>query len=126
MDERKESEQPHSRWGMNMHFGRDSNSWMFGLILILIGAIFLIGNLTGYALDNWWALFILFPALGSFSSALNHYRSSGSLDRRVRSHLFWGFFFVLLSGAFLFGYSFSLLWPAFLILAGLGMLLGAF
>ena len=126
MDDQTNPEKSYRKWDMNIDFGRDSNSWMLGLILILVGAIFLIGNLTGYELDNWWALFILFPALSNFSSALNHYRSSGSLDRRVRNELFWGFFFVLLSGAFLLGFSFSLLWPAFLILAGLGMLLGAF
>lgn len=120
-----EQEQSQSPWEVNMRFDSGKDSWMFGLALILVGAVFLIANLTGYQLQNWWALFILFPAFGNFSRALNHYRASGSFDRPVRRHVFWGLFFVMLSGAFLIGYSFSLLWPAFLILAGLGMLLGA-
>jgi hypothetical protein len=47
--------------------GRDwSNGW-FGVALIALGMLFLVQNYLGYELRNWWALFILIPAIGSFA-----------------------------------------------------------
>jgi hypothetical protein len=100
--------------------------WMPGVILIVLGAIFLLGNVTGFELENWWALFILIPALGNFASAYDHYRSSGEFNRSVRARLFWGLLLAMLSASFLFGVELDLVWPIFLILAGLAFLLGAF
>jgi hypothetical protein len=108
-------------WNWGWHGGQ---SWLPGVVLILIGVVFLLQNYTDFDLDNWWALFILFPAVGNFSTAYAGYKTGG-FSRSVRAHAFWGLFFVLLSLSFLFGLEFGLLWPAFLILGGLGMLLGA-
>lgn len=99
-------------------------SWMPGLAMILVGAVFLLRNYTDFSLDNWWALFILIPAFTNLSAAYRHYQNGDS--KRMRSFLFWGLFFVAISAAFLFGLDFGQLWPAFLILAGLGFLFGAF
>ena len=96
-----------------------------GLLLITLGAIFLLNNLTGFYLGNWWALFILIPAVNNFSSGLQIFRQSGHFGRKVRSRFFSAFFLTLLSIAFFLDLDFSLLWPAFLILAGLGVLVGA-
>jgi hypothetical protein len=98
---------------------------MPGLLLILIGGFFLLRSFTGYQIENWWALFILIPALGNFTSAYDRFQVVGTLDRHVRNELFWGVFFTLLSASFLIAVDFGLIWPAFLILGGLGMLLGA-
>jgi hypothetical protein len=122
MEDKHDKNEMHAwdgRWG-------GAPSWIPGLVLIGLGVLFLLTNLTGYRLDNWWALFILIPAINNFSAAVNQYRHAGSVDRHARSHLFWGFFFVLLSSAFLFNVDFGLFWPAFIILAGLGMLLNTF
>ncbi len=112
-----------------LEFSWDSNSptqrWMMGLALILVSAIFLIGNLTGFEIHNWWVVFILFPAISNFAQAVDAYRASGGFDRSVTRHAFWGLFFVVLAGSFLFNYSLSLLWPVFLILAGIAFLFGA-
>jgi fluoride ion exporter CrcB/FEX len=70
-------------------------------------------------------LFILIPALGNFTSAYERFQTAGTFDHHVRNELFWGVFFVLLSASFLISVDFGLIWPAFLILGGLGMLLGA-
>lgn len=109
-------------WNWGWHGGQ---SWLPGVVLILMGGIFLLRNYTDFDFENWWALFILFPAISNLSTAYANYRSSG-MNRSVRAHAFWGLFFVLLSMSFLFGLEFGALWPAFLILGGLGMLLGAF
>jgi hypothetical protein len=96
------------------------------VVLILIGVVFLLRNyFPEYALDNWWALFILLPAMSSFTRAVEIYRKDG-FNRSARSSVFWGLFFTLLSASFLFSLNFGLIWPAFLIIGGLAMLLGAF
>lgn len=102
-----------------------SSSLMPGLFLILLGAIFLANNLTDFRLENWWALFILFPAANNFADAVRTLRADGRLSRKARGQFFWSFFFVLLSAAFLLGFSIGQYWPVFLILAGIGVLLGA-
>ena len=119
-ERRKAREARRSQW----HEGR--HTWMPGLVLILIGAVFLLRNYFGFPLNNWWALFILFPALGAFFRAYELYQSSGQLDRRVTGRIFAGLIFTMLSVALLFSLDFGLLWPVFLILAGLALLLGAF
>ncbi len=48
---------------------RGRGEWMWGIILILVAGIILLQNLKIYTLNNWWALFFLIPALGSFATA---------------------------------------------------------
>ena len=61
---------------------------ILGGILILIGVVFLAQNLTDFDLGNWnwWALFILIPAVGSLANALRITIStaSGRSGRVVR------------------------------------------
>jgi hypothetical protein len=105
---------------------RTYQAWIPGLVVIFIGVVFLLRNMFDFRLDNWWAAFILIPALGNLLGAYERYRSTGRLDGSARSHLFWGVFFVILAGAFFLGLDWGMLWPAFMIIAGLGILLGAF
>lgn len=119
---KKESKREGREWSWP---GSHRQSWFPGVVLILIGVVFLLKNyFPEYALTNWWALFILFPAFGSFSRAIEIVRQDG-FSRSARSNLFWGLFFTLLSASFLFNLNFSLIWPVFLIIGGVAMLLGA-
>jgi hypothetical protein len=113
----KSSNEP-SWWG-------GEQTWLPGLVMILIGGVFLLRNYTNFDLENWWALFIFIPAATNLGDAYRAYQSGG-FGQAARSHLFWGAFFALIATAFLLGLDFGLLWPAFLILGGIGMLLGAF
>lgn len=104
-----------------------SNSgWIGGLVLILIGLYFLFGNLLGFAyVANWWAIFILIPAVFSLSRAWNSYRRHGRLTERGRSNLIGGLLIGAVACIFLFGLSFGSWWPIFLIIVGFGALLKA-
>ena len=95
------------------------------MILIGLGLIFLLNNTTGYAIHNWWALFILIPAIGSFSKAADAIRSAGEFDRAAWSALAGGVILTLVASAFLFNLDWGLIWPVFLIIGGLGLFLGA-
>ena len=98
---------------------------MAGIILIVLGAAFLAQN-TGFKiipLDNWWALFILIPAVGAFAAALRTYRSAGNQwTAPVRSSLLGGIVLTLLVFGFLFSIDWKYFGPILIILAGLGLL----
>jgi hypothetical protein len=99
--------------------------WMAGGALILLGIIFMAQNLGAFYLRNWWALFILIPAVASFAAAWNSYQANGRLTPAGRGSLVGGGILVLIAAAFLFSLDFGLLWPVFLIVGGIVVLLNA-
>lgn len=101
--------------------------WLGGLVLIVLGIVFLVQNLSGFTLANWWALFILIPAAGSFSAAWRIYRNSGNrLTQAAAGPLTGGVILATVAAVFLLNLDWGVIWPVFVILAGLGALLGAF
>ena len=109
------------------HARRAGNSmpWLGGVILIVLGVIFLLQNVRGFYLNNWWALFILIPALGSFADAWNAYRQTSRLSRRVRGALISGCVFLLVTFTFLFNWNWGIVLPVLLIIWGLSLLLNS-
>jgi hypothetical protein len=105
--------------------GQGTIPWVPGVILIALGLIFLLNNTTGLAINNWWALFILIPAISQFGKAANLLRSEGEFTGQVWSALGGGVILCLVTAAFLFNLNWGMIWPAFLIIGGLGILLGA-
>ena len=105
------------------HGGRNK-SWLPGLIIIGLGVVFLVSNVTGFQLENWWALFILVPGIVSFVNAWNAYREDGRWSKRARGGLVGGSIISLVAIIFLFNLDWSKIWPAFLILIGVNILLG--
>lgn len=104
--------------------GRDD--WIGGAVLIAIGVILLLANLTELRLYNWWALFILIPAIGSLTDAWKAYqRSDKQLTARVYDSFFAGVAILFVALIFLFDLDWGRVWPAFLIIAGASMLLRA-
>jgi hypothetical protein len=99
--------------------------WIAGGALILLGIIFMAQNLGAFYLQNWWALFILIPAVASFAAAWNSYHANGRLTASGRGSLVVGGILVLLAAALLFGLDFGLLWPVILIVGGVVVLLNA-
>ena len=102
-------------------------AWIAGGVLILIGIVFIVRNVVGFSFDNWWALFILIPALGSLVSSYRMYeRNGGRFTAAARGPLIGGLFLLGLTAVFLFKLDWGRIWPFILILAGLGVLLGGF
>lgn len=101
-------------------------AWVAGLVLILLGTMFLLRN-TGifdFPLNNWWALFILIPAIGAFSTALRTFRSAGNqLTPPATSSFLVGLVLTLVTTIFLFGLNWSLFGPILIILTGIGILI---
>jgi hypothetical protein len=101
---------------------RGEANWVPGIILIAIGVIFLFTNLTGFSLNNWWALFILIPAVKNFGSAWGSYQRHGRFTKSARGSLTGGMILSLIASAFLFDLDWGLIWPIFLIIGGISAL----
>ena len=99
-----------------------SGSWVAGAVLILVGIFIMFDNLTGFTLENWWALFILIPALGAFGNAWRAYQNDGRLSAPARGALISGFILTMVTAFFLFELNWMILGPVLLILAGVGIL----
>jgi hypothetical protein len=94
---------------------------MPGIALIIVGLAFLAQNYFGFTLHNWWALFILIPAFGSFQQAAELFRE-GDNDRAF-GEIVAGLGFTVLTAAFLFDLDIGRLWPVALILIGISLLI---
>ncbi len=100
--------------------------WLGGVILIALGIIFLLQNLGAPVLNNWWALFILIPAVGAFGNAWRDYRyAGGRLTGSARWSLIVGLILTMVTAIFLFNLNWGLLGPLLIILAGIGLLMNA-
>jgi hypothetical protein len=102
--------------------------WLAGLILIGIGAIYLLNELGILPeLTNWWALFLLLPAVAALSAGVGAYRHNGGRwTPAVVFPLLGSLLLASLAAAFLFGFDYGWLWPLFLIAGGLLLLAGTF
>jgi multidrug transporter EmrE-like cation transporter len=100
-----------------------NGNWIAGAVLIVLGFIFLLQNFMNIHLGNWWALFIMIPAVGAFGRAWQAYNESGGqLNSAARRSLMGGLLLTMLTAVFLFNLSWSVLGPLFLILIGLSIL----
>lgn len=100
--------------------------WAIGLILIIIGGLYLLTNFNVFPeLRNWWALFLLLPGLGTLSAAIGAYRRNGGhLTPEVMLPFIGGLLFLGMTAVFLFELDYGWLWPLFLIGGGLLLLAG--
>jgi hypothetical protein len=102
-----------------------SGGWIGGAVLIALGLLFLLQNLGTFSMKNWWALFIMIPAVGAFASAWRQYQEAGNrLNAGVRGSLFGGLVLTIVAAAFLLQWSWGLVGPALLILVRLSVLAG--
>jgi hypothetical protein len=101
------------------------SGWIGGVVLVVLGLIFLLRNLDLFELDNWWALFILIPAVGSFVAAWGTYQRNGRWSSAARGEVIGGLVLTFVALAFLFSLDFGSIWPVFLILGGVALLVNA-
>lgn len=101
--------------------------WAGGAVLIVIGIVFLLRNMNLVDVSgNWWALFILIPAIASFSTAWRLYQGNGGrLTRSVRVAFVGGLVPLAIALIFFFDMNWGAIWPVFLIFGGLSILVSA-
>lgn len=107
--------------------GRRLGGVVLGAVIIILGLVFLGRNLGWWSgeLHNWWALFILIPAVGLLGDAWRAYVANGrQFGGSAARPLVIGLLLVFVTAVFLFDLSWGYIWPIVLILVGLGLLLG--
>jgi hypothetical protein len=102
---------------------RRTGSWTLGAVLILVGILLMLDNLNGFTLENWWALFILIPAIGAFGNAWRSYQNGGRLSAPARASLISGVLLTMVAAIFLLDLNWTILGPILLILAGGGLII---
>lgn len=102
----------------------DRAPWAGGAILIVIGLVFLIRQMTGFELRNWWALFILIPAIPAYTMAYSYYQQDeGRFTNRVLGAMLGGITPTVIALIFLLNLSWGGVWPLLLIMAGVSAIL---
>lgn len=104
------------------------NNWAAGMILILLGGMFLMQNMgSNIPVKNWWALFILIPAIGAIDTGIRMYRHAGNqLTAQAGSSLLVGGVLTLVTLGFLFNISWTFFGPVLIILTGIAILANSF
>jgi hypothetical protein len=97
-----------------------------GVALVTVGVLFLLANTIGFTLNNWWALFILIPAVGNFQRAWHIRQRNGRFTHGARGSITGGLILTFVAFTFLFSWDWGTIWPVFLIIGGLGALFGGF
>jgi hypothetical protein len=94
-----------------------------GVFLIGLGVIFLLQNFGWLYIDNWWALFILLGTAAAWGKAWQAYQNNGQrITQAVTGRFFGGIFPLAVSLIFLFDLDWGVVWPIFVIIAGVSVL----
>lgn len=96
-------------------------TWIPGIVLIGLGVIFLVQNYLGQEIHNWWALFLLIPVFFTLERAYAN-RQAGRTAEAI-GQLTGGLVLVALIVIFLLDLPLRQLWPIFLIIGGVSLLL---
>ena len=95
------------------------------LILIGIGVIFFLQQSNFIKLDfNWWAIFIVIPGAWLLWSAYAAYSQAGTWTKRAREQAVSAVSMLVVGGILIFDLDWGRVWPLFLIVPGVLMLLG--
>ncbi len=105
----------------------NKETWIWGIVLVLLGLVFLMGNFGWLNIGgNWWAIFFFIPTIGAWSGAWNQYQNNGGrMTSGVISALTWGALPGVMGLIFLFDLSWNIFWPLILIFAGISTLVSS-
>jgi hypothetical protein len=98
---------------------RMGNTWL-GVTLIALGAAFFIQSYFGFGFRNWWALFILIPAIAAFSTGWYAWKAGHTAT--ATSQFTIGLVVASVAAIFLLDIPWRLAWPVLFIVAGIGLL----
>ena len=106
--------------------GHHNPRYGIALGLIVVGAIFLLRNLHVFYFGyHWWAYFLLIP-ISILVADIIHRRkmNNGKLPHGAVGQLIGVFAMAAVMAVFIFDLRFHEVWPVFIILAGVAVLLG--
>lgn len=99
---------------------------MGGVILVLLGMIFLAQNFGYPVPEKWWTIFLLIPAVGASFAAWNAFQRDNRLNGETIAALLGAVTLVAIAAALIFDFDWGMLWPLALIAVGGSILLRAY
>ena len=93
-----------------------------GIIIIIVGLVFLLGNFGFHLPPHWWAVLLLIPAVGLLVTAIRFYRVDNTMGGRVMGPAIGGVVLLAMALALFFGLNWGLFWPIVLIVVGAGII----
>lgn len=93
-----------------------------GVIILIVGVIFLARNFGFYLPDNWWAVFVLIPAAAALVTAARFYRADGTMSGRAWGSAVGGVLMLAVALALFLGVNWGAFWPVLLIIVGAGII----
>ncbi len=99
-----------------------------GALLILLGIVFLMQNLGDFAIpiNNWWALFILIPAIVALNNAWQAFQENGRWTGRALGSGLVGMMLIMVTVTFIVNLDWAIWGPVWIIVAGVGILFTTF
>jgi hypothetical protein len=95
------------------------------LTLIGLGVLFLLQQNNLVSSDfAWWSFFIIVPGVALLASGIMSYSRAGFLTPQARGQITGGTMATIVGAIFLFNLDWGKVWPVFLIVPGIFMLLG--
>lgn len=100
-------------------------AFTLGLTCIVLGVIFFLRNFDVIHLGHrWWTLFFLIPIFYLAGDVLRtRRRSGGGMPREARGPIIGLLILLFVMTVFLFELHWGLIWPVFIIIGGLAVLL---
>lgn len=92
-----------------------------GVIILIVGTIFLARNFGLNLPDNWWAIFVLIPAAATLVTAVRLYRADGHMSGRAWVSALGGVLMFAVALALFLGVNWGVFWPVLLIIVGAGI-----
>ena len=104
---------------------KHDNSVMLGVVFVILGIVFLLNNYDiidlGY---RWWALFLLIPIAFLLNDIWNSYKTNDNkFTAAARGSLTGVIVLVTVMVIFLARLHWGVIWPIFIIIGGLSLLL---
>jgi hypothetical protein len=104
---------------------RRGSQWIAGVVLILLGVVFLLERAGYFVLtENWWALFIYLAAVACFANVWRAYRAAGRFGPSATGSLVWGLALTVVATILFSNLSWDMWWPAILVAIGGGLVAG--
>jgi hypothetical protein len=92
-----------------------------GIVLLVVGVLFLLGTFGFHLPPHWWALLIMIPAVSLLVAAIRFYRVEGTTGRVVGPAI-GGFVLLALSLSLFFGFHGGFFWSVILIAVGAALI----
>jgi len=95
-----------------------------GLIILIMGLVFLAKNYGFEIPEKWWLLFFFLPMSGIISKIWKTFQLEKQLSSAILGQVTGLLFMAFIGLALLFDWNWDKIWPGFFIIAGLSRLLG--